>query len=233
MAGADEPTLVAPLDHSAARAITGVVTAMAGDELDGGLRELARAHGLTLNTVAQAAWALVVGQLTGRTDVVFGATVAGRPADLPGMENMLGLFINTVPVRVRFSPEQTVAQLLRDLQTQQTELLDHQHLGLTEIQRLAGAGASFDTLMAFESFPGDPDGPPPIGALRFTEVGIRESINYPLGLVVTPFGGFELRLSYRPDLYDEPAAQAILDRLLRVLGQVAADPDVRLSDIEV
>ncbi|MFC6019994.1 amino acid adenylation domain-containing protein, partial [Plantactinospora solaniradicis] len=233
LAGADEPTLVAPLDHGAAQAFAGVVSAAAGEKLDGALRELARAHGLTLNTVVQAAWGVVVGQLTGRRDVVFGAAVAGRPADLPGMENMVGLFINTVPVRVCFGPEQTVAQVLGELQAQQTALLDHQHLGLTEIQRLAGAGASFDTVMAFESFPGGPNELPSTSAVTFTEVGIRESINYPLGLVVGPAGGLKVRLNYRPDLFDERAAQAIVDRLVRVLERVAADPGLRLSDIEL
>ncbi|KOG70283.1 hypothetical protein ADK38_40875, partial [Streptomyces varsoviensis] len=88
--------------------------------------------------MVQAAWAVVVGQLAGRSDVVFGATVAGRPADLPGMAEMLGLFINTVPVRVVLEPGRTVAETLAGLQAEQSALLDHQHLGLSAIQRLAG-----------------------------------------------------------------------------------------------
>ncbi|MFC6020168.1 condensation domain-containing protein, partial [Plantactinospora solaniradicis] len=249
LAGVDEPTLVAPVfDHGAAQAFSGVVRATTGSEVDAALRELARTNGLTLNTVVQAAWAVVVGQLTGRRDVVFGTSVAGRPADLSGMENMVGLFINTVPVRVRFSPEQTVTQMLEELQAQQTGLVDFQYLSLSEIQRLAGPGGVFDTMMAFENFgsgvtgqkapdsteqpPADGQGGGP-GGLRITEVGVRESINYPLGLVVSPGGGLKMRLNYRPDLFDERAAQTIVDRMVRVLEQVAADPGLRLSDIEV
>ena len=149
--------------------------------------------------MVQAAWAIVVGHLTGRADVVFGASVAGRPADLAGMEGMLGLFINTVPVRVRLTPGHTIARMLTDLQAEQTDLLDHHYLSLSDIQRHAGSGAVFDTMMAFESFgsgaggqkPAEPNGDGkrqgPRG-VRFTGSGGRESINYPLGLLVIQNG---------------------------------------------
>ncbi|QES45327.1 hypothetical protein DEJ49_33875 [Streptomyces venezuelae] len=249
LAGADEPTQVVPMAPGAVAApdpdaASGEVFAVAGPALDRRLGELARAQGVTLNTVVQTAWALVVGQLAGRQDVVFGASVAGRPADLPGMENMLGLFINTVPVRVRFAPARTVADVLADVQGRQSALMDHQYLSLGDIQRVAGRGATFDTLMAFESFPtgADPSAPedggtrePGPAGVELTEAGMRESINYPLGLVVDPLNGLRMRLTYRPDAFDETAARALLDRLLRALRQMAADPGtpvgrLRLSD---
>ncbi|MEU5902707.1 amino acid adenylation domain-containing protein, partial [Streptomyces venezuelae] len=249
LAGLDEPTQVVPMAPGAVAAPdpdaeSGEVFAVAGPALDRRLGELARAQGVTLNTVVQTAWALVVGQLAGRQDVVFGASVAGRPADLPGMENMLGLFINTVPVRVRFTPARTVAEVLADVQGRQSALMDHQYLSLGDIQRVAGRGATFDTLMAFESFPtgtdpsaqdaGNTREPGPTG-VELTEAGMRESINYPLGLVVDPLNGLRMRLTYRPDAFDEPAARALLDRLLRALRQMAADAGtpvgrLRLSD---
>ncbi|MFK4071529.1 amino acid adenylation domain-containing protein [Streptomyces sp. NPDC029674] len=249
LSGTDEPTQVVPMAPGAVagtdpNATSGEVFAVAGPALDRALGELARARGVTLNTVVQTAWALVVGQLAGRQDVVFGASVAGRPADLPGMENMLGLFINTVPVRVRFDPATTVTDVLTDVQARQSVLMDHQYLSLGDIQRVAGRGATFDTLMAFESFPTgmdastDDDGstrePGPAG-VELTEAGMRESINYPLGLVVDPLNGLRMRLTYRPDAFDEEAAHALLDRLLRALHQMAADPQapvgrLRLSD---
>ncbi|WP_344379700.1 condensation domain-containing protein, partial [Streptomyces rhizosphaericus] len=253
LAGADEPTLVAPAEYNGAPAHSAMVSGRASKELDQALRDLTRRfHGLTLNTVVQAAWALVVGKLTGRRDVVFGASVAGRPLDLPGMESMLGLFINTVPVRVRFDPAQSVAELLTELQAEQAALVDYQYLSLSDIQRQAGPGATFDTIMAFESFPsgtnarkppGDkPSGDKPSGdeadrrgpgGLKFTEHGLRESINYPLGLVVGPSGGLGMRLSYRPDLFDEETAQGLVDQVLRVLGQMAADPETLVGRLDV
>ncbi|MHA4820551.1 condensation domain-containing protein, partial [Streptomyces aculeolatus] len=94
----------------------------------------ARGRGLTVNSVVQGAWALVLARLAGRSDVVFGATVAGRPAELPGVESMVGLFINTLPVRVRLDGGQRVVDMLAELQRRQSALMGHQHLGLQEIQ---------------------------------------------------------------------------------------------------
>ncbi|WNF00137.1 amino acid adenylation domain-containing protein [Streptomyces luomodiensis] len=243
LAGADEPTLVAPAEYNGAPTHSAMVSAKASNDLDQALRELTRrTPGLTLNTVVQAAWALVVGKLTGRRDVVFGASVAGRPLDLPGMESMLGLFINTVPVRVRFDPARSVAETLTELQSEQSALVDYQYLSLSDIQRQAGPGAMFDTIMAFESFPsgtnarkpsGDEAGRRGPGGLKFTEHGLRESINYPLGLVVGPSGGLGMRLSYRPDLFDEETAQGLVDRVLRVLEQMAADPEALVGRLDV
>ncbi|MFD4530457.1 condensation domain-containing protein, partial [Streptomyces sp. NPDC058470] len=231
LAGVDEPTLVAPMGQKSVPSPTGTVITEPGDELAGALRNLARRHGLTLNTVVQAAWALVVGQLAGRRDVVFGATVAGRPSEIAGMENMLGLFINTIPVRVRFDPAQTVGAMLAELQAQQSALLDHQHLGLTEIQRLAGPGATFDTLMAFENYRAGASGPPE--PLTLTETVVRESTNFPLALGVNPIGELKLRIDHQLDVFDADTVRALSGRLVRVLEQFAADPQVRVSEIDV
>nr|WP_191910412.1 non-ribosomal peptide synthetase [Microbispora cellulosiformans] len=231
LAGVREPTLVAPAEPADTAAPTAKLLFQADVRLAQALRKLAHAQGLTLNIVIQVAWALVVGQLAGRRDVVFGATVAGRPAELPGMEDMLGLFINTVPVVVRLDPARPVKDLLADLRARQSALLDHQHLGLTEIQRLAGPGATFDTLVAYENYPGDPEATLPGGTLRMTGLTARETSNYPLALIVDP--ALKFRLDYRLDLFDEQAALSVVRRLVRVLEQVAADPSVRLSELEV
>src|SRR3712207_5468257 len=105
-----------------------------GEELTGRLSDLARDRGWTVNTVVQAAWGLTLGAHTGRTDVLFGGTVSGRPPELPGVERMIGLFINTLPVRVGWSPDDTAADLLDALQSQQTGLMEHQHVGLADLQ---------------------------------------------------------------------------------------------------
>ncbi|MEE4547044.1 condensation domain-containing protein, partial [Streptomyces sp. V4-01] len=94
-----------------------------GGELTALLGELARGCGVTVNTVVQAVWGVLLARLTGRQDVVFGATVAGRPAELAGVERMVGLFVNTVPVRVRLDPAESVSALLRRLQDEQIRLL--------------------------------------------------------------------------------------------------------------
>ncbi|MEU9560398.1 amino acid adenylation domain-containing protein, partial [Streptomyces fumanus] len=232
--GVEEPTLVAPADRTLpASAVLDRVTTRTGEELASALSELARTRGVTLNTVVQFAWAVVVGQSAGRRDIVFGATVAGRPAELPGMADMLGLFLNTVPVRVTFDAEQSVGEVLAVLQARQSALLEHQHLGLTEIQRLAGPGATFDTLMAFENYPGDPAVPPSVEGLTLAGTELRESTNFALALGVTPGTGLELRLDFRPDVFERHEVTRMSRRLVRVLEQMRTDPEMRVSDIDV
>ncbi|MGP2443054.1 condensation domain-containing protein, partial [Streptomyces sp. JW3] len=227
LAGTEEPTLIAPTTGDLEPAVTDQHAFAPSTELAEAVRELARRSGVTLNTVVQVAWAVLVGALTGRRDVVFGATVAGRPAELPGMEHMLGLFINTVPVRVRLDGTCSVAELLATVQTEQSGLLEHQHLGLSEIQRLAGPGAAFDTLLAFENYRAGESGPP--APLRLTGSGVRESTHYALTLGVNPINGLELRIDHRLDLFDTAAAEVLSRRLVHVLEQMAADPETRVG----
>ena len=141
LAGVDEPTFLAP----AAPGRTAVVPRECCLDLSADLKiaerlsRRARSSGLTLNTLVQAAWGLLLGRLTGRHDVVFGATAAVRPAEVPGIEALVGLCINTLPVRVRVAPGQRLVDLLGEIQAAQAELSEHQHLSLTEVQALAGS----------------------------------------------------------------------------------------------
>ena len=164
LAGLEEPTLLAAADAGRAAVPPERVFAELSGAVSGVLAERARSAGVTLNTVVQGAWGLLVGRLSGRGDVVFGATVAGRPPELPGVESMLGLFINTVPVRVRLDPAQPAAEMLAGLQDRQSALMGFQYLGLAEIQRAAGPGAVFDTLVVYENYPRDPAGRAPARA---------------------------------------------------------------------
>ncbi|MFG2934253.1 amino acid adenylation domain-containing protein, partial [Streptomyces sp. NPDC048282] len=234
LAPVEEPTLVAPTEASTtASVVLDRVTDHASVELVHGLERVARGAGVTLNTVVQLAWGLVLGQLTGRREVVFGATVAGRPAELPGMEAMLGLFINTLPVRVDLDAARSVSEVLGALQARQSALLDHQHVGLSEIQRAAGPGATFDTLLAFENYPGDLDAQPLGDGLTVTATELRESTNFALALGVTPDDGLAIRLDYRADVVRRRSALRMARRLVRVLEQIAADRQLLLSDIEL
>ncbi|MFG2647894.1 amino acid adenylation domain-containing protein [Streptomyces sp. NPDC048436] len=229
LAGTEEPTLVAPAVPDRLPVFPDNVGADLPEEVTRAVVELARTNGLTLNTVVQGAWALVLGRLAGRTDVVFGATVAGRPPELPGVESMVGLLINTLPVRVQLDGEQPVLEMFRDLQERQSTLMAHQHLGLPQIQKTAGPGAGFDTLLVFESFPQPPaaSAHPDREALSLRPAGFtREAAHYPLTLVVGPGERMHLKLEYRPDLFDRAVAASALDTLVRVLERVVVDPSV-------
>jgi amino acid adenylation domain-containing protein/non-ribosomal peptide synthase protein (TIGR01720 family) len=236
LAGLDEPTLLAPAGSAEASLLPGHVWAELTGELTVALAERARAAGVTLNTLVQGAWGLLLGRLTGRADVVFGVTVAGRPPELPGVESMLGLFINTVPVRVALDPGQPVAGMLAGLQERQSALLGFQYLGLAEIQRIAGPGAVFDTMVVYENYPAGPAG----GAsskggdgLKVAAAGGRDAAHYPLCLAAVPGDRLRLRWYHRPDVFDAVATEAISGRLVRVLEQVAADPAVTVGRVEV
>ncbi|ATL32469.1 amino acid adenylation domain-containing protein [Streptomyces formicae] len=234
LAGADEPTLVVPADPTRIPEFPEHVIADLPEDLSRGVTALARGKGLTANTVIQGAWALVLARLAGRTDVVFGSTTAGRPAELPGVESMVGLLINTLPVRVRLDGAESVADLLTGLQERQTALIGHQHVGILEIQKLAGPGAVFDTLVLYESFPHPPGGAPGADALTMRPSGMsRDASHYPLTLVVTPGERMRCKLDYRPDLFDRDTARSIFDRVVRVIEQMVADPTSRISDIDV
>src|SRR6185437_13823843 len=99
-------------------------------EATGGLQAMARERGLKLNTVVQVMWGVLLGKLTGRDDVVYGVTVAGRPAELAGVERMVGLFINTLPLRMKLRPWESVTTLLSGIQDSQVQLMPFQHVGL-------------------------------------------------------------------------------------------------------
>ncbi|MFC6086407.1 non-ribosomal peptide synthetase, partial [Sphaerisporangium aureirubrum] len=234
LAGTATPTLVSPAAAQAGPVAPEHLNIRMDARATKALREAVREHGVTLNTAIQAAWAMVIGMLTGRTDVVFGATVAGRPPELPGVERMLGLFINTLPVRVRLDPYQSIGALLTDLAAQQAELFAHQHLGLAEIQRLAGPGAGFDTLLVYQNYPRPPGGGLlDSGGLRITGTASEDAAHYPLVLGVVPGDELDLRLDYRPDLLDQPAVRTLADRLVRVLNRLAADPALPIARLDL
>ena len=117
------------------------------------LVEGTRARGITVNTLLQMAWALVVARLTDREDVVFGVTVSGRPAELAGVETMIGLFINTVPLRVRLDAAMPVGAHCRAVQRDAAMLREHGYLGHAQLRALGGVGEMFDTLLVYENFP--------------------------------------------------------------------------------
>ncbi|MGA5552062.1 amino acid adenylation domain-containing protein [Streptomyces pseudogriseolus] len=234
--GFDQPTLVAADLPS-----VGEATALGRVEvplsIDQG-RELARRAaelGITLNTLLQGAWAVLLSKLTGRHDVVFGAAVNGRPADLTGSGEMVGLFINSLPVRAVCRPDRSLAEVVTDLQNRQIGLLDHHYYGLADIQRGVGLPALFDTIVVFENYPIDREGIVDANAAAgFTIDAIRPfaGSHYPLTLNSSdPY--LRLSLDYQRNLYDRDAAEVIAARLVRVLEQVLKDPTVPVGAVEV
>ncbi|HVQ90995.1 MAG TPA: amino acid adenylation domain-containing protein, partial [Mycobacteriales bacterium] len=234
LAGVDGPTTLAPA--GATRAPTADIGEVALTLSPDESKQLARccaAVGVTANTLVQGAWAVLLAALTGREDVVFGATVSGRSGGLAGVESMVGLLINTLPVRARCAPGDTVAELLTGLQSRQTGLLSHQHHSLTEIHQAAGLAALFDTLVVFQSNPADPAAEAAAAAAAGIEVTGIDSIgsgNYPLTLIVA---AERLTLQYDRNLFDRAAAEDVATRFRSVVRQLAADAGRRISTVDV
>ncbi|MFI9508192.1 amino acid adenylation domain-containing protein [Nocardia sp. NPDC052566] len=169
------------------------------DALAARLLDRAARAGLTLNTMVNTAWALVLGHVTGSHDVVFGTTVSVRPAELDA-ERMVGLMINTVPVRVRLRPGSTLGALASGVQAERAALYEHEHLGLDEIEELAGSAELFDTSVVFENYPLQVDDLGADGALRMDMAEVYDRPHYPVALAVVPREGqLTFRLSLRAE----------------------------------
>jgi len=162
------------------------------------LKGLYQSKGLTLNSVLQTLWANVLSALTGRSDVVFGTPISGRFGSVAGIEEHIGLFSNTVPVRVQLQPELTLWQQMQQVQNEQIGLLEHDGLGLAEIQRLGGHGNLFDTLLVVENFPEQEDlFSQCYQGLTLEDVYNRGFTHYPLTVLALPSEQLNLLFEYR------------------------------------
>ncbi|GAA3703900.1 non-ribosomal peptide synthetase [Gordonia hankookensis] len=203
------------------------------------ITQCANDAGVTVNTVVQSLWAMLLGRLTpgddatrGGVDVTFGATVSGRPAELDRVDETVGLFINTVPVRVRAEAGEPIATVWQRLHDEQARLIDHHHLGLAEIGHAAGPGSGFDTLVVFESYPIDTealDTANGVDGVRVVDVAIDESTHYPLSLTVEMQPHPRLVFSARTDVVDARALTGLVERLDRLLRTVCTDPSVAVG----
>ncbi len=232
LAGFDAPTLVGPRAGSGMGA-RGVASFRLSEETTRELGELARSHRTTINTVLQGAFAQLLMWLTGQHDVVFGTAVSQRPAELVGAESMVGLLINTVPVRANMTPATTTADLLNQLQGIYNDTLEHQHLALSEIHRITGQDQLFDTLFVYQNFPVDTATVSGDNELSVTEFAGREYNHYPLTVQAQPGPELSLRVEYDADVFDAVGVGVLVGRLERVLVAMAADPGRRLSSIDV
>ena len=226
--GLENPSIVARSGDIGPR---GHASSWLPEETTEALRELARAEHATLNTVLQAAWAQVLMQLTGEPDVVFGTVVSGRPADLRDAESIVGLLINTVPVRATASPATTIAQLVKQLQQRSNDTVEHQHLALNEIHHISGYDKLFDTLFLYEGYPVDVAGFVGVDELAITDFNNREHNHYPLSVMVIPGNSLEIRVEYDTHQFDAAAVDAVMERLNRVVSEMVSGPERRISAI--
>ncbi|MBV9772533.1 MAG: AMP-binding protein, partial [Gemmatimonadetes bacterium] len=199
------------------------------------VEEAARRAGVTINVVLQGAWSVLLSLYSGEDDVVFGTVVAGRPAELEGSGEMVGLFINTLPVRVRLPDEARLSPWLAGVQRSQVEAREHEHAPLVRVQgwsEVPGGTPLFESLLVFENFPAVAGGSDAGGELRLTRARSVEWPTYPLCLTGGPGSELLLDLSYDESRFDAATVERMLEHLVHLLDQVAsADPGLLLADL--
>ncbi|MBO0782037.1 MAG: hypothetical protein J2P37_24725, partial [Ktedonobacteraceae bacterium] len=204
------------------------------ERLSEALARQARANNLTLNTIVQGAWGILLSRLTGREDVVFGVTVAGRASDIEDIESMVGLFINTLPLRVHISPKSRLLEMFSHIQDKQSRLMAHQHLSLVELQRIAGVGQLFDTLVVFENYPIDREMLEKAApGLRIVAVEGNDATHYPMSLTAIPGKRLRLRLQYYHEKFESEMVESIVMCLERLLEIVVDDPERQLACVDL
>ncbi|TXL89768.1 non-ribosomal peptide synthetase [Streptomyces sp. IB2014 016-6] len=204
-----------------------------GEDVTGALVGTGRRHGVTLATVLQTCWAILLAEETGRQDVVFGSVVSGRPAELPGVESMVGLFINTVPTRVRLDPAESLGSLFVRVQNEQAKLLPYQHISLTDIRRITDSGDMFDTMMSFANYPFDGESlRRPAPDLELIRASGEDRQHYPLGVVLSHRDDvLSLQIEYHPHLIDPDRAEGLVERFVALLTRSAHAPHSVLGEL--
>ncbi|GIG16675.1 hypothetical protein Cme02nite_50070 [Catellatospora methionotrophica] len=191
------------------------------------LTGLARDHQVTLATIVQTAWALSLSRYADTDDVVFGTTVAGRPAGVDGIESTVGMFINTVPVRITIPAGQPAGQLLHTVLRGQASRAAHEHAALTDVNAaagLTGGGQLFDTLLVVENFPLGAAADAVGDGLTMVPVRADEHTHYPLTVTVLPGDILRIELDHRRDTVTDHVATGLLDLFAQVLHRLVADP---------
>ncbi|MFJ9690262.1 amino acid adenylation domain-containing protein [Streptomyces bacillaris] len=217
LAGLAGPTLLAGPAPALSEELPSPLVETLSAELTEALKEAARVHGVTLNSVLTGAFGLLLGARTGRSDAVFGVTVSGREGD--GHGDIVGVLLNTVPMWTRARPDETVGAYLSGVQAARVAAMDHEHLGLGEIQRAAGHDTLFDSLFVLQNFL-DLDAFAAMNSRHgITSVRADDSTHYPYTWVVTPGDRLTVKLEHRHG--DPASARRLLDDYLRVLEDVA------------
>jgi amino acid adenylation domain-containing protein len=193
-----------------------------------------RRHPITVSTLLQGAFALLLSHYSGEDDVLFGATVSGRSLPLPGIESMVGLFINTLPSRVQIDHDARAGDFLLALQRSLNELRDVEHSALVDAQAesdVPRGSPLFESLLVFENYPFDEALYRRSGGLSVVEQSTQEHTNYPLTVVGALRDRMFLRLSYDARRFDAPTIQRMMGHLRNLLVGLARGSARRLAEI--
>ena len=200
------------------------------------LQSLAKKHHLTLNNLVQGAWGLLLSRYSGETDIVFGATVSGRPASFTGVESMVGLFINTLPIRLQVSTDAELLPWLQDLQSQQVEQEQYAYYSLADIQKqsdIPAAMSLFESILVFENYPVDSSASDSEKSLNITDFRCFERTNYPLTVVVNPEQQLRGRIVYDTSRFDQETIERMVGHFQALLTGIATQPEQQLGQFSL
>ncbi len=208
-------------------------------ELTAALQELARRNQLTLSTLVQGAWALLLSRYSGHQEVLFGATSSGRPADLPGVEAMVGMFINTLPVRVDADPGAKLLPWLRGVQDLQLRTRQFEYSPLVQIQgwsEIPRGLPLFESIVVFESYPVATGSTGGDRGLKISDVATLQKTNLPLNLIAVPTGTIagdrlQMRLAYDTRRFGAGTIERMHGHLRTLLSAFVAHPESRLGEL--
>ncbi|MBC1221787.1 amino acid adenylation domain-containing protein [Nostoc sp. UCD121] len=198
------------------------------------LKSFARQYQITVNTLVQGAWALLLSRYSGEDDVVFGANTSGRPVTLPGVESAVGLFVNTLPVRVRVNGNDAIISWLKTLQTEQAQARQYEYSPLVQIQgwsEISKGVPLFQSFIAFENYPVDSSLLQGKENLEIDGFSAVNRSNYPLSLIVAPLVQLQLQINSDRHCFDVATITRMLGHLQTVLEGMAANPERQLKDV--
>lgn len=198
------------------------------------LQSLAKQHQLTLNTLVQAAWALLLSRYSSEEDIIFGTVVSGRPPDLIGAESVVGLFVNPLPVRVKIRPQDALLSWLKEFQAQQVEARQYEYSPLVKVQGWSEVPRNlplFESLVVFENYPSNADLQEGMSNLKVEEICSIETTNYPLTLMAVPGAELTLKLMFDRSHFDDSTIARMLGHLQILLEGMAANPQGKLSEL--
>ena len=198
------------------------------------LQDFARRDRLTLSTIVHGVWALLLSRYSGDRDVVFGSTVSGRPSDLAGVESMLGVFINTLPVRISVAGDSRADAWLRELQGRLTDMRQYEHTPLVDVQRWSDVPRSstlFDSIVVFENYPVDESVAEHSRELTVEDSDLYETTNYPLTVIAAGGKQLSLRIYYDTQLFDGGAVERMLKHAATLIEGLVSSPGEPLSGL--
>ncbi|GGH70057.1 hypothetical protein GCM10008014_54100 [Paenibacillus silvae] len=209
-----------------------------GKGLTGQIERAARQQQVTLNTFMQTIWGLVLQIYNNSEDVVFGSVVSGRPAEIPGIESMIGLFINTIPVRIQGKAEHTVADILRTTQDQALASRAYETYPLFEIQSLSEQKRDLiNHIMVFENYPMEEQIEQVVGgdqnALTIANIQSPEQTNYDLDITVIPEEQILLRFTYNALTFEADGIRQLCGHFVRALEQAVVNPNMRINELQL